>query len=497
MNTMIIELWSDSFHEGNWCCENICKQAINHGLEVSVEFLMGFQPVFKISSPTAEIKIEVYGSYNSWEPIPNKVKQLLKWGKPDFIAYDPVLDKILFAVEETAATPTGNQATQRCERQYGSSKFQIPYWYLLSEFGVHRDGGVRRNSIWPTAAALKLTILQKTPCIVLQYSDLNNPEDYDTGNGLELLFSSLYKILINHSNNLPLFHEMENLIKVQYQDMLNFLLSQWSNMIDYLPNEDLLALPSTSTHLTEFALDSPKANLDKLKGFLEWPKISNLPVHIKEKQKARELLKHDDLSYLMQLDIEHGKAYRLSNNSGSGRPPKAVDIQRWISQQMVLFNRSPKLDPEAKFTMKLSDFPDTGSNKGTRHITTAKDIIYLYDSWHDLKSTIVRAYPRLDGKLEDPFGDIPVFLYVSNSLKPGRLFGDPYTGQLSAFSTIFGKFDVAKRMVVVYFPHQSHTQAILNNVASENKGMTLMTELTDYIIFHGGVAVSLNEGRIY
>ena len=92
--------------------------------------------------------------------------------------------------------------------------------------------------------------------------------------------------------------------------------------------------------------------------------------------------------------------------------------------------------------------------------------------------------------------DMPVFVYVSNSIKPGRLFGDPFTGQLAAYSTAFGKFDPSSRMVVAYFPHQVHTQALQNGVASTNKGMTLMTELTDYIIFHAGVAVNLGKKEV-
>ncbi len=87
-------------------------------------------------------------------------------------------------------------------------------------------------------------------------------------------------------------------------------------------------------------------------------------------------------------------------------------------------------------------------------------------------------------------------MYVSNSIKPGRLFGDPFTGQLAAYSTAFGKFDNNKRMVVAYFPHQAHTQAIHGSSVASNKGMTLMSELTDYIIFHSGVAVSLQNKEV-
>ncbi len=39
--------------------------------------------------------------------------------------YYPEKDKICFAVEETAAVPTGNQALQRCERLYTQSLWVI------------------------------------------------------------------------------------------------------------------------------------------------------------------------------------------------------------------------------------------------------------------------------------------------------------------------------------------------------------------------------------
>lgn len=115
----------------------------------------------------------------------------------------------------------------------------------------------------------------------------------------------------------------------------------------------------------------------------------------------------------------------------------------------------------------------------------------------DLKEAIEEAYPRLRGKLNDIPDEKPVFMYVSNSLKPGRLFGDPFTGQLSAYSTCFGKFDTRDRAVIAYFPHQVHTQAFgRNGRVTRNKGTTLYTELTDYLIFNAGVAVSLKNEEV-
>ena len=191
-----IEIWADSFHEGIWCCDHICSYLNKIGYSNSSEFLNGFIPHYVIEHNHVDVlDFIIYGSYKSWEPMPKKIKELISWGMPDFVAYDVDDEKILFAVEETAATPTGNQAMQRCERQYGSAHLRIPYWYFVSEYGEHADGGVRRDNIWPSIAAIKLSIIEKTPCLVLHYSDLDNIEDYNSGKGLDLLFTSLSLII--------------------------------------------------------------------------------------------------------------------------------------------------------------------------------------------------------------------------------------------------------------------------------------------------------------
>lgn len=489
-----LEIWADSFHEGVWCCDNIGKYFKENGFSCEKKYLNGFQPLYIFSNGDIKLNIIVYGSYKSWNPIPDKIKDLLDWGKPDFILYDSDKDEIVFAVEETAATPTGNQATQRCERQYGSAKARIPYWYFISEYGQHIDGGVRRDSIWPTVAALKLTMIKNTPCVVVHYSDENNVENYESGEGLKLLFSSLYKITKNYINDKNIYDGIEPELERQYRLMLDFVLSQWDRIIDYMPGQAVLKDSNTSKELVKYALN--KNDNDDLKNkLLIWPRIKDLPEFIQKKQHGKDLLKYDHLAELLENDISNKKAYILSDNAGSGKPPKKEQLVEWIKEQHLLYNRAPKLNPEISFNMKLEDFPKTQS--GRYHITTAKNIIYLYDKWEDLYNSIKKAYPRLDGKIKNIDLDTPVFLYLSNSIKPGRLFGDPYTGQLSAFSTIFGKFDNKPRAVIVYFPHQTFSQVLRNSQEfTRNKGMTLMTELTDLIIFNEGVAVSLKEEEI-
>lgn len=490
-----IEIWADSFHEGNWCCDCISNIAAQAGYTVKKSYVRGFQPQYIIKKDTDTLELTVYGSYKSWNPVPQKISELIEWGKPDFIAFDKAENSILFAVEETAATPTGNQAMQRCERQYGSARLKIPYWYLISEFGVHRDGGIRRDSIWPTIAAIKLSIIKKTPCVVLHYSDIDNPENYNVGSGVNLLFTSLFGILANHVEGKKSLHNLENILENQYQEMLKFVLSQWQNIIDFLPSEKILSDPSTAKYLAEIVTGN-NSNSTKISNLLVWPIIKDVPKSVQNGWTCKELLKYDPLCYLMEKDISSGKAYYLSDNAGSGKPPSTAQLASWIAQQSQLFKRSKRLKPPVTFKMKLSDFPDTGTGTGRRHLTTAKNIVYLYDSWNTYVDTVVKAYPRLSAHLKKKEKDMPVFVYVSNSIKPGRLFGDPFTGQLAAYSTAFGKFDVTPRMVVAYFPHQVHTQAIQNGRASENKGMTLMTELTDFILFYGGVAVKLSSKEV-
>ena len=112
MKRECIEIWSDSFHEGDWCCSSLAQIALSNGFSVKRDYVRGLQPHYVFSSGQTEIELLVFGSYKSWSPLPEKVKELIDWGKPDFVAYSAAQKSILFAVEETAATPTGNQAMQ-------------------------------------------------------------------------------------------------------------------------------------------------------------------------------------------------------------------------------------------------------------------------------------------------------------------------------------------------------------------------------------------------
>src|SRR5699024_10587388 len=284
-----IELWADSFHEGQWCCAGLGDIATSQGGTHKISYLQGFIPVHTIKLKKMHLELIVYGSYKSWHPIPETISDLLDWGKPDFIAYDAEKDKIIFAVEETAAVPTGNQALQRCERIYGSARNHITFWYLLSEYGQHKDGGIRRDSIWPTIMSLKLTETFKVPSVVLHYSDESNPEDYAFGEGVKSLFNSLIKLLYNDYFNNYLLEDMDYYLTNHYKNMLNFIDSQWDKIIEFLPGEKEIL--TNSEDLSRIYAEMAVGKNSKLPiGFLQWPTRKELPIKIEERLQAKPLI---------------------------------------------------------------------------------------------------------------------------------------------------------------------------------------------------------------
>ena len=494
-----IELWSDSFHEGDWACSNLESLHKTNGLTVRRTYQDGFLPVYEYVFPNEILRIKVYGSYTSWSPLPEAITKLISWGKPDFLAYDPESKKILFAVEETAAIPTGNQALQRCERLYGSSRAKIPFWYLLAEYGIHKDGGLRRDSIWPTIMALKLSIKNKTPSLILHYADKENPEGYDFGKGVSALFDALYKMLENFVDGKEILDNLTPTLKDHYEDMIRFLDSQHKGIIDHLPGlehfnicELINYFVSISTRTESISNLQFKVIYEKL---FHWPDTKSWYENGGKRVRSSDLIKHDALVKEFEQFIDTEKCYVISSKAGS-RPQNRSQVIDWVKRQNESFvNSAKKLKIKAKLDLKLEDFP--ASKNGNLHVTTAKNILYLFDKFNDVKKIIYKIYPRVSGSLDDFHNNQRVMVYISNSLKPGRIFGDPFTGQISAYSTVFGKFDKNSRLIVAYFPHQSFSQFMdTSKKVVTNKGVILLRELVDFVILGGGVIIRFNnEGR--
>lgn len=479
-----IEIWADSFHEGQWACAGIARAFEALGGTAKHAFEHGFQPVHDLTWKGRGIRLRVYGSYNSWSPQPERIRALLTWGKPDFLAYLPDEDRILFAVEETAAVPTGNQALQRCERLLGAVRAGVPYWYLLPEYGQHVDGGVRRDSIWPSLMALNLTESRRTPCAVLHFGSKERPEDYRVGVGPGLLREGLAWITLNLLQGKGDLEGLGDVLARQYRDMLRFLDDQWPAQLDFLPGADRLGDEGRAVQLSEAALgQGPPA------AFTPWPRVADLPAEVQESQASGDLIKPHAFAHRLEQALDDGKAWRLSSRSGS-RPQKRASVKGWLAAQRRLFDRAPVLEPPAAYPHRIGDFPLSPS--GALHVTSAPNIVYLFDRWSDVVEAIEASFGRLAGRvpLDDP--DHPAFVYVCNSMTPGRLFGDPFTGQLAAYSTVFA--GGGHRRVLAWYPNQAHTQAIRAGRAP--KGLTVLREVADYALFAGGVLVQPASGVV-
>ena len=490
-----LEIWSDSFHEGNWFVDNLVTVHRNKNLSFEKKFLNGFMPYLELKFENSNIELLNYGAFKSWDKVPDKILELLSWGKPDIILYDRSSDKILLAIEETAAVPTGNQALQRCERLYGSSSAKIPFWYLLAEYGLHRDGGIRRNSIFPTMMSLKLSLQNKTPSFTLHYSDLENPEGYDFGKGVSSLFEAMYKIIENHASNKHIFIDLEDNVRDHIRDMLEFIDSQYANIIDTVPGIHHFKNKELVGDITDIVLNKKSISLEKFylkyDNFLSFPSTTEWFEMGGLAHPSSNLIKFDILCSELEQSLDKKKSYIISSNAGS-RPQPKESMESWIATQKELFDKAAEdSNIKASFNLDIKDFPK--SESGNYHVTTSKNILYLYDEYKDIRIAIEKSYPRLTNKISLDDSQ-PSIAYISNTIKPGRIFSDPFTGQICCYASIFGQFDLSKRFVIAYYPHQSFGQFIdSKNKIVRNKGFKMIREIADLVIFGGGIAIKFND----
>ncbi len=214
-----LEIWADSFKEGEFILDRIKKAFPGQ----EIVYKHGFVPTLKITVASMTINFIVYGYYDSWEDTPTIISSQLEYGKPDGIIYDPIKEKIIFAYEETAAVPTGNQSIQRSERTWYAAYKKIPFVYLLGKFGMHIDQRNRKVNIWPAYLGLKLSTAYRIPSLTLLYGNENEPEDYDSGNSMSQLEKLIAWYLKDHINQNPKQSDLENILKNIYKEMCTFI----------------------------------------------------------------------------------------------------------------------------------------------------------------------------------------------------------------------------------------------------------------------------------
>ena len=474
-----LEIWADSFKEGEFILDRIKNKFLG-----TISYEHGFVPTLTITINSQTIKFFVYGYYDAWNDRPKKISNLLVYGKCDGMIYDPILDKIIFAYEETSAVPTGNQSLQRLERTWYAAVQKIPFVYLLGKFGLHKDGGTRKVSIWPSYLALKLSSQYKIPSLTLLYGSETKQEDYEEGNAMEQLQSLIAWYLNDHFDQNSGLLDYQNLLKIIYKDMCMFIKNHYQQISKNLAGANQLSDDKLYEYLKNRAIS--KSGDIKFTSDFTW--------ELSTKAEKIEKKSFDNFIYHIEKLIEQQKAWHPTE----GSTVRTEKIEYVKSHTELQTKRKNKLEKKHKLkkqtTLDVDEFP-THKN-GEKSIQTGKKILVMIDSTNDFLNCIEQAFGVKTRQSIEPVlnKDIPSVLYMTNSLQQnGRAFkGDPYTGQITAYSRIFsiGINGEKQRNMIAYYPNQMYSQFFdINLKKLKNKGVMTLVENTDLIITRNGISI--------
>jgi hypothetical protein len=221
-----------------------------------------------------------------------------------------------------------------------------------------------------------------------------------------------------------------------------------------------------------------------------WPQAGGLPTP----QRGSALYKDDPLLRGLEELITNRRAWAPISGS-TKRTETTAKLNLWIQQQLTqkeTIAQRQRIRFDA--SLDIESFPRVPEKPDTRVISTSKNIAYLIDSSADflniIESSFGIARRRNAECLLSP--ELGVFVYVSNSIESGgRAFkGDPFTGQVAAYSRIFA-FDLFGNRVlnfVPYYPHQLYSQFISRSAATlQNKGVRMLRTQANLIVTSGGI----------
>jgi len=228
-----------------------------------------------------------------------------------------------------------------------------------------------------------------------------------------------------------------------------------------------------------------------------WPLAKDLA----KPQRGQQLYKDDPFLRCVESLVDNRRAW-LPIVGKTKRTEPEPKLAAWLVKQRDKMQSVEKLNHWSKnVTINVKEFPLAPNSK--RIIATAKSILYLIDSTNDLVECIGAAFGQ-NAKTESAGildVSIPAVVFISNSVESGgRAFsGDPFTGQVSAFSRIFCSdiMGEKERNFVPYYPHQLYTQFFNKNGKKvANKGANILQSLADLIITAKGVLIEPSEWRV-
>ena len=285
---------------------------------------------------------------------------------------------------------------------------------------------------------------------------------------------------------------LEKELQLQIEEMTKFIDLTATNSLYFLPESESTKKKDLTKKLCAPG-DLRNSHRKDRENYLNWPLAHELTAIQQGEQSSRDLKKQDPFARELEKSIDKGQSYGIIRGSGS-KPQKEDQMKTWISQQNSLqmtWEKEVDSKYEEAFRLHLKDFPKSPTGY---HVITAPRILYLFDDFSMVHKCLSRSFPDLDYKYLSEI-DSPSLVYISNSVKPGRIFGDPYTGQIAAYATSFGALSKGRK-VLAYFPHQSVAQAVNNFDNPSNKGLRIMKELTDYLVFGGGITLNMKTGEV-
>ena len=192
-----LEIWADNLFEAKWALEDIQKKAADVGWTGTMSEIQGFIPQLHLQKGNMAACITGFGDYRTWHHLPNELAELLKSGKVDIIPWDPLHGKALIAIEDTSATPTGNQPLQRGERFVAAATKRIPVIYLLPAAALKfSDGNVRSPNIWMPICALQLIARYRSIALTMWFGDKHNADDKTVGSGQERMQEMMWAAIL-------------------------------------------------------------------------------------------------------------------------------------------------------------------------------------------------------------------------------------------------------------------------------------------------------------
>lgn len=228
---------------------------------------------------------------------------------------------------------------------------------------------------------------------------------------------------------------------------------------------------------------------DDLRHVFLWPLAAQAP-----EQPKLALFKPDRLLEAVEDLIERRRAW-APISGGTRRTEPESKLETWLEQQNhhCLSVQAIKPAPGAP-PLRLEDFPSE-PGETTRTITTSRRIVYLIDSFQDFRRAYASAFGSSASLEAVCNADLPVFLYVTNSVQSGgRAFsGDPFTGQVTAYTKIFATdiYNAPTHNAVVYYPHQLYSQVFHSSgQRRDTKGLKVLARLATCLIFHSGIIVN-------